>query len=119
MGGARQRWVGVVPTTGTIELRPDARSMDALGRHHAFDTAIADLVDNSIDATAQHVLIRFVRRGRRLMSLLVVDDGGGMTSSQLDVAMTVGGRRRYGERDLGRFGLGLKAASFSQARTLI
>jgi hypothetical protein len=119
MTDLKQIWVGSVPTTGTVELRPEARSMDSLGRHHSFETAIADLVDNSIDARAQNVLVRFVRRGPRLLSLLVVDDGQGMTDAQLDVAMTIGGRRKYGSGDIGRFGLGLKAASFSQARTLV
>ncbi len=92
--------------------------MEALGRNHAFETAIADLIDNSIDAGAENVLIRFVRRGDRLISLLVVDDGRGMSDRQLDVAMTIGGKRKYGSNDLGRFGMGLKAASFSQAKSL-
>jgi hypothetical protein len=113
-----EKWMARVPTAGSVKLPPEARSMEALGRHHAFETALADLVDNSIDAGAQNILIRFVRRGGRLISLLVVDDGRGMNSAQLDAAMTVGGKRRYGARDLGQFGLGLKAASFSQARNL-
>jgi len=92
--------------------------MQSLGRNHAFETAIADVVDNSVDAGAQNTLIRFVRDGDRLIGLLVVDDGHGMNEKQLDVAMTIGGRRKYGPRDLGRFGLGLKAASFGQARSL-
>jgi hypothetical protein len=112
------RWIAAVPTAGRVELPPEARSMESLGRHHAFETAIADLVDNSIDAGALNTLVRFVRRGDRLISLLVVDDGRGMHDRQLDVAMTIGGKRRYRSTDLGRFGLGLKAASFSQAKSL-
>jgi hypothetical protein len=112
-------WVGKVPTTGTVELRPDPRWLDSIGRHHAFETAIADLVDNSIDAESKHVLIRFVRHNAKLISLLVVDDGSGMTDPELNIAMTVGGHRRYKRNELGRFGLGLKAASFSQAKTLV
>jgi hypothetical protein len=92
--------------------------MEALGRNHAFETAIADLVDNSVDAGATNTLIRFVRRGDRLISLLLIDDGSGMNEKQLNVAMTIGGRRKYRPNDLGRFGLGLKAASFSQAKSL-
>jgi Histidine kinase-, DNA gyrase B-, and HSP90-like ATPase len=92
--------------------------MEALGRNHAFETAIADLIDNSVDASATNTLIRFVRRGDRLIGLLVVDDGRGMNDKQLNVAMTIGGRRKYEPTDLGRFGLGLKAASFSQAKSL-
>src|SRR3954469_10103527 len=118
MRGPTERWVPAVPTTGTVELPPEPRSMQSLGRNHAFETAIADIVDNSVDAGAQNTLIRFVRRGNRLIGLLVVDDGRGMNEKQIDVAMTIGGKRKYGARDLGRFGLGLKAASFGQAKSL-
>ena len=118
MTGDSEKWVRAVPTTGTVELPPEPRSMQSLGRNHAFETAIADVVDNSVDAGATNTLIRFVRRGDQLIGLLIVDDGHGMTERQLDVAMTIGGRRRYGPTDLGRFGLGLKAASFSQAKSL-
>ncbi len=92
--------------------------MDAIGRNHSFQTALADLVDNSIDAGATHVLIRFVRAEGRLCSLYVVDNGRGISPGRIDEAMRVGGRREYGAADLGRFGIGLKAASFSQAREL-
>jgi hypothetical protein len=47
-----------------------------------------------------------------------VDNGKGMSSSLIDTAMTIGGRRDYGTDDLGHFGLGLQSASFSQAREL-
>ena len=108
----------VVPTTGSIQLVPDPRSLEALGRNHTLEAALAELVDNSIDAGAEHVLIRFVRDGPRLVRLLVIDDGAGMTDERIDVAMTVGGARAYGDDEIGRFGLGLKAASFSQARSV-
>jgi hypothetical protein len=92
--------------------------MEAIGRNHSFETALADLVDNSIDADATHVLIRFVRVEGRLRSLYVVDNGRGITPERINEAMTIGGRRDYVATDLGRFGVGLKAASFSQAREL-
>ncbi|HZN73653.1 MAG TPA: ATP-binding protein [Micromonosporaceae bacterium] len=111
-------WHRQVPTAGTVELPPDPRALDALGRNHSLETALADLVDNSIDATATHVLIRFVQHGPRLVGLYVVDNGQGIAPDAIDAAMTVGGRRAYAETDLGRFGLGLKAASFSQAGSL-
>jgi len=112
------RWRDRVPTSGTLKLPPDPRSLEALGRNHAFETAIADLVDNSIDAGAKDVLIRFVRAGGRLRGLYVVDNGKGIPASAIDAAMTVGGPRDYTGSELGHFGLGLKAASFSQARSL-
>jgi hypothetical protein len=111
-------WIQEIPTEGSIELPPDPRALDAIGRNHSLETALADLVDNAIDAGATHVLIQLVRVGGRLSSLYVVDNGRGMNPESIDTAMTVGGRREYGEDDLGHFGLGLKAASFSQARSL-
>jgi hypothetical protein len=107
-----------VPITGSVTLAPEPRSLDALGRNHTLEAAVAELVDNSIDAGAKHVLIRFVREGPRLLRLLIVDDGAGMDEAAINVAMTVGGERSYSSDEIGRFGLGLKAASFSQASSV-
>ncbi|MFY1673185.1 ATP-binding protein [Plantactinospora sp. WMMB334] len=111
-------WQEQIPTAGTVDLPPDPRALDALGRNHSLETALADLVDNAIDARATDVLIRFVQSGPRLIGLYVVDNGCGIAPDAIDAAMTIGGRREYGSADLGRFGLGLKAASFSQAASL-
>ncbi|TDC84684.1 ATP-binding protein [Micromonospora sp. KC606] len=111
-------WSQEVPTEGAVQLPPDPRAMDALGRNHSLETALADLVDNSIDAGATDILVRFVQRGTRLVGLYVVDNGRGIKPDHIDAAMTVGGNRHYTGEDLGHFGLGLKAASFSQAASL-
>jgi hypothetical protein len=111
-------WWNEVPTAGTIELPPDPHALDGLGRNHSLRTALADLVDNSVDAHATHVLIRSVRQNGRLRALYVVDNGDGIRPDSIDEAMTVGRRREYAATDLGRFGLGMKAASFSQARSM-
>jgi DNA mismatch repair enzyme (predicted ATPase) len=111
-------WYREVPTEGAVELPPDPRALNALGRNHRLETALADLVDNSVDAGATRVLIRFVQDHNRLVGLYVVDNGTGIRPDEIDTAMTVGGRRSYGADDLGTFGLGLKAASFSQAEGL-
>ncbi|MFD3545896.1 ATP-binding protein [Streptomyces sp. NPDC058655] len=109
-------WQFDVPTTGSKHLPPDARYMEALSSQgYGFEVAIADLVDNSIDAGAKDVVIHFLRDEDRLVSLLVIDDGRGMTEEELDVAMTVGGRRDYDAQALGMFGTGLKSASLSHA----
>lgn len=111
-----QAWKFDVPTIGSKRLPPDARYMEALtSQGYGFDAAIADLVDNSIDAGARDVVIHFLRDGDRLVSLLIIDDGRGMSEDELDVAMTVGGRRDYREGSLGMFGTGLKSASLSHA----
>ncbi|MZE80332.1 ATP-binding protein [Streptomyces xinghaiensis] len=109
-------WQFTVPITGSKHLPPDARYVEALSSQgYGFETAVADLVDNSIDAGAKDVVIHFLRDGEQLVSLLVVDDGRGMDEETLDVAMTVGGRRDYAPGALGMFGTGLKSASLSHA----
>jgi hypothetical protein len=93
-----------------------AESMRAFG--YDVSTALADLVDNSITAGALHVWIDFHWNGAA-STIGVTDDGSGMTSEQLVAAMRLGSQNPRDERranDLGRFGLGLKTASFSQCR---
>jgi len=87
---------------------------------YTIQTAIADLVDNSITATARNVWLDFVWEGRGSV-IVLTDDGVGMNQQELSDAMRPGTRSPLEARapgDLGRFGLGLKTASFSQARSL-
>src|SRR5262245_27379490 len=80
--------------------------------------AIADLVDNSITAEARSVNVIFHWNGDDSV-IAIEDDGAGMTEEQLVDAMRVGSADPTAMRekhDLGRFGLGLKTASFSQCR---
>ena len=100
------------------DVPPDPSIADAVGTHHDLPTALADLVDNAIDAGAGRVHIRFLTSGGALTGLLVIDDGRGMDAAVIDAAMTFARRRDYGEQDLGHYGLGLKAASLSQADVL-
>lgn len=104
--------------TRTREIPPDPSITRAVGRHHSFETAIADLVDNSIDARARNVLVRFLEQDGAVVGLRVVDDGEGMDTLSIDEAMTFARKREYRAGDLGHFGLGLKAASLSQADVL-
>ncbi|MGW1225210.1 ATP-binding protein [Streptomyces sp. NPDC002530] len=112
-------WQFEVPTTGSKKLPPAARYVESLTHQgYGFEAAIADLVDNSIDAGARNVVVSFLRDEDRLVSLLVIDDGHGMNDEALDTAMTVGGRQGYADHALGHFGAGLKAASLSHAESL-
>jgi hypothetical protein len=111
-------WSAEVPITDSIVLPPHPHFLDALGGNHRLETALADLVDNSIDARATQVSMRFFIVGNRVSSLEVVDNGDGMSPTDIDGAMTFGNVRDYGPDELGHFGLGLKAASFSQAESL-
>jgi hypothetical protein len=93
-------------------------SLRAVG--YSPETAVADLIDNSIAAHARNVWVRFHWDGER-SHVAVIDDGRGMDPATLTQAMVPGTHGPLEERppgDLGRFGLGLKTASFSQARRL-
>lgn len=87
---------------------------------YSLETAIADLIDNSISAAASEIQI-FCDVSRGSSVLAIVDNGAGMTELEVIAAMRHGStdpRKRRGPKDLGRFGLGLKTASFSQCRRL-
>jgi len=83
-------------------------------------TAISDLIDNSISANARNIWIDANWAGCRT-TICVTDDGLGMNRTELLEAMRLGSKNPLDPRDsadLGRFGLGLKTASFSQCRNL-
>ena len=112
-------WQYDVPTSGSTHLPPDAGYARALtNQGYGFEAAVADLVDNSIDAGADSVVVHFLREADRILSLLVIDNGRGMDSRGLESAMTVGRTREYEADALGMYGTGLKAASLSHARSL-
>lgn len=101
---------------------PYASSMSESLRAFGYDlpSAIADLVDNSIFAEARNIWIDFNWDGEN-SSICVTDDGRGMTEKDMLDAMRPGSRNPLDARDpkdLGRYGLGLKTASFSQCRRL-
>ena len=90
------------------------------GLGYSTPTALADVIDNSISANARNVSLDFGWAGER-SHVAIVDDGDGMDSAALDLAMRLGERSPLDRReagDLGRFGLGLKTGSFSQCRRL-
>ncbi len=101
-----------------IQLAPDAGLVKSLGANHSLESAIADLVDNSIDAGATRVSIRLLTTGERLAQVEVLDNGRGMDDARITQAMTIGHQREYVETDLGHFGMGLKAASFGHSDVL-
>jgi hypothetical protein len=102
----------------SVHLPPAPRFMDAIGHNYDFATAVADLVDNSVDARARTVLARFITESGAITGFVLVDDGRGVAADELASAMTLGGDRKYGDSSLGYFGIGLKASSFSQANSL-
>jgi hypothetical protein len=103
-------------------LPPSAASLTASLRDlgYSLETAVADLIDNSISADATDVEI-YCDLSRSPPALVIADNGRGMTEGEVILAMRHGAtdpRKERGPKDLGRFGLGLKTASFSQCRRL-
>ena len=87
---------------------------------YTLPTALADIVDNSIAANATAIYINYQWEGQASW-IAIRDNGEGMSKAELVLAMTPGSKDPASERqkgDLGRFGMGLKTASFSQAKRL-
>jgi len=109
-----------MPAERTIDIPPDASALigSLRGLGYSPETALADLVDNSITAGAAAVEIDLQwNEGNPVAAIL--DNGKGMDEDQLGAAMRLGGNGPHSLRnddDLGRFGMGLKTASLSQSR---
>ncbi len=85
---------------------------------YSMEAAVADILDNSISAGARNIWIDFDWKGADT-TFAIKDDGCGMNKKELIEAMRPGSKDPNQERDkhdLGRFGFGLKTASFSQCR---
>ena len=107
-------------TIKTVPIDPDAAKVtDALSRiGYSLEEAMADLLDNAVDARASSALIRFLHDGSNVRRLMIADDGQGMSHAQLMSAMRFGSSRDRETGELGKFGMGLKTAAFSQGRSL-
>ena len=105
-----------------INCLPNAASLIESLRSigYSFETAIADIIDNSISAEASRIDI-FYRKKNDNPYIQILDNGYGMNQKELLEAMRLGSKNPKeirDKKDLGRFGLGLKSASFSQIRKL-
>ncbi|MCS5420299.1 MULTISPECIES: ATP-binding protein [Psychrilyobacter] len=84
-----------------------------------FNIAIADILDNSIDANAKNIKINIELKPQP--KILILDNGFGMNEEELVEAMRLASKdpnKNRGGKALGKFGLGLKTASFSQGKKL-
>jgi len=108
-----------IPAIRFKRVRPSPNIIEVFrNAGYKLPAAIADLVDNSIDAKAKNVLVRFVRTDSALQTLQVIDDGKGMTSEELEVAMQFGSEKERSEEQHGLYGVGLKSASLSSCDSL-
>ncbi|PCN43649.1 ATP-binding protein [Brevibacillus laterosporus] len=83
-------------------------------------TAIADLIDNCIDAKSTLIQIEFLYEENAGL-IIIKDNGVGMSEEELQLAMNIGSKDPRDTRkpnELGRFGMGLKTAAFSLGKRL-
>ena len=111
---------GVDGSYDVVSPRADHLMESLRGTGYSLPAAISDLIDNSVTAGAVNIWLHFHWSGAN-SRVSILDDGRGMSEPELVDAMRIGSRSPRDERnadDLGRFGLGLKTASISQARSL-
>ena len=117
---------GVDKTAAVLPFRKSDTNLPDAGRlitalrqiGYSLEQAIADLIDNSINAGAGTVLLRFMHDGARITAVAIVDDGCGMDEAGLHNAMRFGSTATDSMGSLGKFGMGLKLASLSHAQRL-
>jgi len=87
---------------------------------YKFPQALADVVDNSIDAGSSVIKVEVLADPESAANsyVLLMDDGSGMTREQLIKAMTLGGSNSRAD-SLGKFGMGMKTASLSQCERML
>ena len=103
-----------------IILPPDPkRIMDGLrDTGYNFNTAIADIIDNSIAANATTIDISIDCNPQKVLTVYIADNGHGMDDNALVNAMKYGSEKRDDPSSLGKFGLGLKTSSTAFCRCL-
>src|SRR3954468_1617543 len=81
-----------------------------------FNTALADVIDNSVDAGASNIAVRIDMDADGDIVISVADNGCGMNRNALLNGMTYGAAGHADPKRLGKFGLGLKTASTAFSR---
>jgi hypothetical protein len=104
------------PNKSTV---PNAGKLMESLRHTGYDNynAIADIIDNSVDADSKNIWIE-IHQEKRDFVIKIIDDGIGMDENTLTEALKLGSKTEKNiDSDLGRFGMGLCTAGLSMSRT--
>jgi len=103
----------------TVECDPDianfTKSFKSIGYNHY--SAVLDLIDNAVSADATEIWVDYTEEKRGIYRTVIADNGRGMERNELIEAMRIASSDPSAVRegkDLGKFGLGMKLASFSQ-----
>ena len=103
--------------TDTQDFMPDYVDLLQANRKLGYSTltAIADICDNPVDAGASNVWVNIDADGDKVKSIIISDDGHGMTEYHLQKALVPAstGRTRNAKNELGFFGVGLVASGLS------
>jgi hypothetical protein len=101
-------------------LKPSAARMVESLRDtgYVFNTAVADITDNSVAAGATRIAISLALEFGGSPIMMIADNGSGMDEEALEAAMMYGSPLRPSPKSLGKFGMGLKTASTSFCRRL-
>lgn len=111
MGSLRGKVEEVIPAAGRT-----VHSLRDIG--YELPQAVADVVDNSIEAQATEIRVDLVFQGSDSW-VRIADNGIGMDTNTITESLRIGSIRDYGDDDLGKFGFGLKTASLSQCRRVV
>lgn len=103
--------------TRIVPQKPDASLLDVLGSQHNLESALADLIDNSIQYGGTIVTVQLITQESRLERVRIVDNGIGMSQEALEEAMQLR-KKTYEDFSLSFFGMGMKMASLSQAASM-
>lgn len=109
-----------MPTYVNLSPNPKSHIMTLSRIGYNLNSAISDIIDNSITANATTIHIELIIINDK-PAVIILDDGSGMEENTLTDSMRIGCKDpsiKRDENDLGRFGSGMKMASFSQARKL-
>jgi len=116
-----------ISNNDNLPLIPAATAIDTFRNsgYKSTAAALAELIDNSIEAGANNIQILTFEepiQGRKrtlykIVKVAVYDDGEGMDAETLQLSLQFGvGTRMNTRRGMGRFGIGLPNASISQGR---
>ncbi|MFC3850693.1 ATP-binding protein [Corynebacterium hansenii] len=106
------------PTEGIVDyinVPPSENIHSALSSNHDIYTGLDELIDNSIDAGADRIAIVFHTDNRRVVGITVHDNGVGISPEHINEMMRIGAHVPRSGETIGRYGVGFKEASLSNA----